>query len=68
MHSILVIDDDKDICLVLSNFLTKNSYSVSTAYNGEDGLRSLRSTNFDLILCDYRLPDVTGVELLQASG
>ncbi len=65
MHSILVIDDDKDICLVLSNFLTKNSYSVSTAYNGEDGLRSLRSTNFDLILCDYRLPDVTGVELLQ---
>jgi two-component system response regulator HydG len=65
MHSILVIDDDKDICLVLSNFLTKNSYSVSTAYNGEEGLRSLRSSNFDLILCDYRLPDVTGVELLQ---
>jgi len=65
MHNILVIDDDKDICLVLSNFLTKNSYSVSTASNGEDGLRSLRSSNYDLILCDYRLPDVTGVELLQ---
>src|SRR6478736_2060648 len=65
MHNILVIDDDKDICLVLSNFLTKNSYSVSTASNGEEGLRSLRSSNYDLILCDYRLPDVTGVELLQ---
>ena len=65
MYSILVIDDDKDICLVLTNFLTKNSYSVSTAQNGEEGLRSLRSANFDLILCDYRLPDVTGVELLQ---
>jgi two-component system response regulator HydG len=65
MHNILVIDDDKDICLVLSNFLTKSNYSVTTAYTGEDGLRSLRSANFDLILCDYRLPDATGVELLQ---
>jgi two-component system response regulator HydG len=65
MYSILVIDDDKDICLVLTNFLTKNSYSVSTAHSGEEGLRSLRSANFDLVLCDYRLPDVTGVELLQ---
>lgn len=65
MHSILIIDDDKDICLVVSNFLTKNNYSVTAVYCGDDGLRSLRSSNFDLILCDYRLPDVAGIELLQ---
>jgi two-component system, NtrC family, response regulator HydG len=65
MQSILVVDDDKDICLVLSKFLTKNNYSVDSAFTGEEGLRFLRSTNYDLILCDYRLPDLTGIELLQ---
>ena len=65
MPTILIIDDDKDICLMLSKFLIKNNYTVETAHNGEDGLRALRNTSFDIILCDYRLPDYTGVELLQ---
>ena len=65
MQSILVIDDDKDICLVLSKFLSKNDYAVSIAYTGEEGLRQLRINDYDLILCDYKLPDLTGVELLQ---
>ncbi len=65
MQSILVIDDDKDICLVLSKFLSKNSYNVSIAYSGEEGLRQLRTNDYDLILCDYKLPDLTGIELLQ---
>jgi two-component system response regulator HydG len=65
MPNILIIDDDKDICLVLSKFLAKSNYLVSVAHTGEEGLRQLRSTDFDLILCDYRLPDVSGIELLQ---
>jgi two-component system, NtrC family, response regulator HydG len=65
MQKILVIDDDKDICLVLSKFLTKNDYSVAIAHTGEEGLRLLRSQEYDLILCDFRLPDATGSELLQ---
>ena len=65
MQTILVIDDDKDICLMLSKFLTKNDYQVEVAYKGEDGLRTLRNHHVDLILCDYRLPDYTGVEMLQ---
>jgi two-component system response regulator HydG len=65
MPNILVIDDDKDICLVLSKFLAKNNYLVNVAYTGEEGLKQLRSTDYDLILCDYKLPDLSGVELLQ---
>jgi two-component system, NtrC family, response regulator HydG len=62
---ILVIDDDKDMCLVLSKFLTKNSYEVDVSHTGEGGLKLLRDTEYILILCDYRLPDMTGVETLQ---
>ena len=54
MPMILVIDDDKDICLTLSKFLIKNNYQVEVAYNGEEGLRTLRNHHVDLILCDYR--------------
>lgn len=62
---ILVIDDDKDMCLVLSKFLTKNDYEVDVAHTGEGGLKFLRDNEYILILCDYRLPDITGVEALQ---
>ncbi|HOX81908.1 MAG TPA: sigma-54 dependent transcriptional regulator [Chryseolinea sp.] len=65
MPNILVIDDDKDICLTLSKFLAKNNYPTEVAHKGEDGLRLLKNNHFDLVLCDYRLPDYTGVELLQ---
>jgi len=65
MLNILIIDDDRDICLVLSKFLGKNNYEVTVAYNGEDGLNLLRQHDYDLILSDYKLPDLTGVELLQ---
>lgn len=65
MPRILIIDDDKDICLVLSKFLIKNNYEVDVAHRGDDGLKLLRTHDFTLILCDYRLPDFTGVEMLR---
>jgi two-component system, NtrC family, response regulator HydG len=65
MSKLLIIDDDKDICLVLSKFLTKNSYEVDVAHKGDDGLKLLRTHDYTLILCDYRLPDFTGVEMLR---
>lgn len=65
MSSILVIDDDRDICLMLTKFLSNRNYLVHTAYTGADGLQQLRGNEYDLILCDYKLPDVNGVELLQ---
>lgn len=64
-NRILVIDDDQDLCRVLSNFLKKSSYEVDVAYKAEEGLKLLRSSSYDLVLCDYKLPDMTGVEVLQ---
>lgn len=64
-QSILIVDDDHDICQVLSKFLTKSNYTVDIAHTGDAGLKLVRTTEYDLILCDYKLPDLTGVELLQ---
>ncbi|HMJ71597.1 MAG TPA: sigma-54 dependent transcriptional regulator [Cyclobacteriaceae bacterium] len=65
MLPVLIIDDDKDICLVLSRFLNKNNYDVDVANNGDEGLKQLRTKDYSLVLCDYRLPDMTGVDALR---
>ncbi len=65
MLNILVIDDDREICNRLSNFLSKNNYFVNTANTGEEGCNQVRSNTYDLILCDYKLPDISGVDLLK---
>ncbi len=65
MPNVLIIDDDQDICGVLSKFLKKNKYEVGVAHTGEDGLKELGASDYSLVLCDYRLPDMTGVETLR---
>lgn len=65
MKKILVIDDDKDICLVLSRFLSKNNFEVQQANRADDAISILKNEKFDAILCDYKLPDATGIDVLQ---
>ena len=65
MERILVIDDDQDICSLLSRFLSKNGFEVDTARSGADALKLLRTKSFTLVLCDYHLTDMDGADLLQ---
>lgn len=62
---ILVIDDDADICTLLSRFLTKHGYEVATANRGATAKQLLQERSFDLVLCDHRLPDTDSLEMLQ---
>ncbi|WP_018613771.1 sigma-54-dependent transcriptional regulator [Segetibacter koreensis] len=64
MSKILVIDDDVDMCLLLKRFLTKNGYEVTLAHNGKKALEELEQSEPDLVLCDFRLEDIDGKELL----
>lgn len=64
MSKILVIDDDVDMCLLLKRFLTKNGYEVALAHNGKKALEELETSQPDLVLCDFRLEDIDGKELL----
>lgn len=65
MGNILVIDDDKDICMLLDRFLTKNGFEVTVANSGKNGLQSVSQKVPDLILCDFRLDDMNGADLLE---
>jgi two-component system response regulator HydG len=64
MNKILVIDDDVDMCLLLKKFLTKNGYEVTLAHSGKKALDILEQMEPNLVLCDFRLEDFDGKELL----
>lgn len=65
MASILVIDDNLDICQLLDRFLTKKGHQVQTTISGKTGLEYLKKTNFDLILCDFKLREMDGRDILK---
>lgn len=65
MKKVLIIDDDVDICMLLNRFLSKNGYHVEEAFRGEHGLKMLIKGKFDVVLCDFRLPDFDGLELIR---
>lgn len=65
MNKILIIDDDKDICLLLEKFLTKKGYEAHYEVTGEEGIKALKKKHYDLVISDYRLPDDDGINILK---
>ncbi len=65
MKKILIIDDEVNVALLLSKFLTRNGFDVVTASTGTIGMEYLKNGNFDLVLCDFRLEDTDGREMLK---
>ena len=65
MKKILVIDDDTYICNLLVNYLNQNGYESEYTISGVKGLKKIEKEEFDLVLCDFRLPDTDGLEILQ---
>ncbi len=65
MKSILIIDDDALIRKTLAAHLAKQGYEVRTAEDGESGLALAADSVPDLLLCDIRLPDIDGLEVLR---
>ncbi|HEV7781271.1 MAG TPA: sigma-54 dependent transcriptional regulator [Chitinophagaceae bacterium] len=65
MKRILLIDDDMDMCRLLGHFLQRKGFETDTAYTGAKGLAKFKEGNFDVVLCDFRLGDIDGREVLQ---
>jgi two-component system response regulator HydG len=63
--SILIIDDDPYIITLLDNYFKREGYKTFTSFKGKPALKILRNERIDVVLCDIRLPDIEGTELLK---
>lgn len=62
---ILIIDDDPDMCILLGKFLVKKGYEADAAHSAGKGVAKFLEGNYDIVLCDYRLGDKDGKDVLQ---
>ena len=62
--SILVVDDDKDVCEYLEDFLTHDGYRVKTIFDPTLALHELREEDFHVVILDLMMPKLSGIDLL----
>ena len=62
---ILLIEDDKKIVSILEKGLKEDNFKIDIALNGEDGEYLAKINNYDIIILDWMLPDIDGVEVLK---
>ncbi|MCP4254224.1 MAG: PAS domain S-box protein [Candidatus Scalindua sp.] len=64
--SILVVDDEVNICELLNVYLSNDGHNVKTVDNGADAINITMRERFDLVLCDMAMPQVSGYDVVKA--
>lgn len=62
---VLFIEDEAPLCALVDEYLTRLGHRVTTAASGEEGVTSALAGDFDVIVCDMRLPGITGEEVCE---
>ncbi len=62
---ILLIEDDSSISEMVENYLKKEGFILSIAFNGEEGVRKFLNSSFDLVLLDIMMPKLDGLEVVR---
>jgi two-component system response regulator CpxR len=65
MNKILIIDDDEELCELVSEYLTVEGFETESVNDGEEGLRRARTGDYDLAILDVMLPKMNGFEVLR---
>jgi two-component system sensor histidine kinase/response regulator len=63
-RKILVVDDEIGICEGIQRALSREGFQVDSAYEGDSGLKKVRTEEYDLVLIDVMLPGINGIELI----
>ena len=66
MTKILIIEDESSFSEALSFLLQKEGYTTQISDNGKDGLEQFKSQDFDLVLLDLMIPEMSGIEVCRA--
>jgi two-component system, OmpR family, response regulator CpxR len=65
MNRILIIDDDEELCELVSEYLTVEGFEVEAVHDGEEGLKSAATDKYDLAILDVMLPKMNGFDVLR---
>ena len=68
MPRILIIDDERSIRSTLREILEYEKYEIVEAEDGAEGLQLIKKDDFDLVMCDIKMPKMDGMEVLIASA
>ncbi|HMC59046.1 MAG TPA: response regulator, partial [Candidatus Solibacter sp.] len=63
--SVLLIEDDSELCLLMTDYFAQHGFRVESAHDGRSGLARSLEGNFDLIILDVMLPVLDGFEVLR---
>jgi two-component system response regulator CpxR len=66
MNSLLIVDDDVELCALLIERLAEDGFDLSAAHNGIDGLERASSGSYSLVILDVMLPRMGGIDVLKA--
>lgn len=64
-YKILLVDDEKNILTSLARVFRDGEYDISTAENAEAAVDMVHGGEFDLIICDYKMPGMNGIEFFE---
>ena len=65
MTKILLVEDDKNIAIIISYYLQQEGFTINTAKTVKEGIEKIKNNEYDLMLLDINLPDGTGYALYQ---
>ncbi len=64
--NILIVDDEKYICLLMTELLDQNSHHCDSAANGKEALDLIAKKNYDIVITDIKMPLMDGFDLLRS--
>ena len=65
MSKVLIIDDDEELCELVSEYLTVEGFETACVHDGESGLKSAISGDYDMAILDVMLPKMNGFDVLR---
>src|SRR5476649_1570137 len=65
---VLLVDDDRELCQMLSEYLHAEHFEVKSVHDGGDALAELNTSSFEIVILDVMLPSVGGLDVLRKLG